>query len=145
MNRIISTSILFVMILIGSRHCAIAQTDVKFNFVGSILQYHALEAEIILSEDFSLDFEASFSEYFGVSFCPAVRAYFAPDDDAEGKFAMPYIRLASEVGVAGGVCIGRKYVAMAGFVFEYYIGIGKYVGGGIDFRGAVNIGWRFGG
>lgn len=138
----------------------------------------------------SVSFGDSKHTWSGFTISPDVRIYFSPDDDAEGFFASPYVRFASRksigwyyidsqgneqndgvkkyTGLAGGLIIGKKWVANSGFILETFIGVGKYFveseewspedarvdweGDGVessfgtlDFRLGLAIGWRFGG
>jgi hypothetical protein len=127
-------------------------------------------------------------KYTGFNIAPEFRFYFAPDDDAEGFFVAPYFKYRTKKsdgwdytdtngawqetwrkrsGLAFGVGLGKKWVADAGFIYETYFGIGKYLtdkftyGNSraeeyweqfdddftvkLDLRFGLSIGWRFGG
>ncbi len=94
---------------------------------------------------------SSFSyDYQAISFTPEFRYYFNPDEDADGYFVGGYLkyrntttdeypgidttgfgsfRLVKQTtnGVALGITTGRKWVTRSGFMFETWVGFGRYL------------------
>jgi len=94
------------------------------------------------------------NKYVGFNFAPEFRFYFNPDDDAEGMYVGAYLKYRSATsdgwsyvdaqgnfaettrstnGLAFGILGGKKWVADAGFIFETYFGIGKYLTNNVKF------------
>ncbi len=158
-----------------------AQHDVKLNFLSFLFNQYGIGYENVLNEQMGLGATANLytqkeggEKYVGWNIAPEFRFYFSPDDDAEGFYAGPYLKYRSikytddfqdddftNTGVALGLGLGRKWVADAGFLFETYLGIGKYLVNNykftendsyedvtdylpdIDIRVGLIIGWRF--
>ena len=171
-----------------------AQHEVKTNVLGLIFNQFGLTYEYVLDENMGIlgsiayfTPPSSFAyDYAAISFTPEFRYYFNPDDDAEGYFVGGYLKYRNtstdeytsyqndqgEIvtvgqntnGVALGLTSGRKWVTRSGFMFETFVGIGRYLFvsesytndyepgefeelvedlPAWDFRLGASVGWRF--
>ncbi len=87
-------------------------------------------------------------EFSGFNIVPEFRFYFSPEDGADGFYVGPYLKYKratsngfnfydsegiyrkgdkTTTGLAFGVGVGKKWVADAGFIFETYFGLGRYI------------------
>ncbi|MEQ9262516.1 MAG: DUF3575 domain-containing protein [Owenweeksia sp.] len=171
-----------------------AQHEVKTNVLGLLFNQFGLTYEYVLDENMGIlgsvayfTPPSSFSyDYTAISFTPEFRYYLNPDDDAEGYFVGGYLKYRNTStdeypgidtsgfgftnvtqttnGVALGITTGRKWVTRSGFMFETFVGFGRYLFvsetysddyepgefenavddlPAWDFRLGASVGWRF--
>lgn len=137
--------ILVICLFISVQFSAQAQADVQINPIALLFGGIQFSADFLLTDNGSVEV-STIAGADVIAFYGAGKYYFNPRAGADRFYIGAFVGGGTDVGGGVGFLAGQKWLSDKGVSFELALGLGRSLGGDVDFLpyGKLAVGYRLG-